>query len=159
MASTRNVSLSKSGRGELNRRVALGAIVGVPCLAVGLRAALAEAATSGKPVLTEASFNALVQERSRSDHGRAVASEMGRDFRGFVRSHFTLTPVQEQRVAAIPSSALSELQSAFARVSASGGAMTISFQEPRSHGVKPMKKIQMHFGSANAPTTVTWSTA
>ena len=147
------------------RAVALGVIVGVPCLAIGLRAAVAEAAASGKPVLTQQSFNALVRRRSHADGGRAVAGEMGRDFRGFVRANFTLTPIQERRLDAIPQTAMSQLQSAFAQAAASGGTMTISFQEPsgRQHPTASgppvhLKGVTMHVAAVGRPSTVTWST-
>jgi hypothetical protein len=146
--------------GPDRRVVALGAIAGIPCLAVGLRAAVAEAAASGKPVLTEHSFNARVSELSHADGGRNVAGQMHRDFRGFVRNNFTLTPIQQRRLDAIPPDAIGKLQGEFGRVASSGGRMNISFDEPTSGHRKGLgKQVRMNVAASGGHSnTVAWQT-
>ena len=138
------------------------AILGVPCLSIGLGDAIAEAAATGKPVLTEQSFNLLVEQLSKSDNGRAMAGGMRRDFRGFVESHFSLTPVQRRRLQLIPQSAMSQLQSEFDRVATQGGTMRISFAEtppsPMAAAKGLPKKITMQFSAGGQQTTVAWQT-
>ena len=56
----------------------------------GLRAALAAAMPSQKPVLTQESFNAFLAEAGAADRGEAIAREAAADPRAFLEKHFTV---------------------------------------------------------------------
>ncbi len=107
------------------------AFVGVSCFSIGVAEAQIRARMTGRPVLTQASFNRLLSERSQRDRGRAVAAELAADIPAFIGNNFTLTPVQERRLGAMPTATLKELQDAFQHVARYGGSVQLTLTEPQ----------------------------
>lgn len=88
-----------SGKDNATRRDFLKAglatsVMGLAGTGWGLRQPLAESASTSKPVLNQQTIDALIP-RDRARH-HAMAQEVQKDFKAFVRNHFTLTPAQEK---------------------------------------------------------------
>jgi hypothetical protein len=78
-------------------------VVVAGCLKIGLRDALAEAMTTGKPVATEKNLNAFVQEavKTKGSYARIV-KEASTDLRSFMMKNFTFTPEYAKNFKEIP---------------------------------------------------------
>jgi len=77
------------------REFLLGSTIGLGCLSVGLKEALAQIAITRKPLLTEKSLNNLI----RGATGKTaveMAKEAKSDLIAFLNKHFTLTKGQKQ---------------------------------------------------------------
>lgn len=78
------------------------AAVGLTLFSKNIRATLAAARQSGKPVLTANSLNALVKSNPpHTDKGQQIFAEAARDLDGFLDSHFHLTEEQRRELATI----------------------------------------------------------
>ena len=98
---------------RLTRRqaVVLGAVVGVGCLVgADLRATVALAAQTGKPVFTEAALNSMLRGSKRFEFFAGFANAPGTDLAGFLAGHFTLTANQLAAIKSIPSSQIEQLK-------------------------------------------------
>ena len=86
------------------------------CLKIGLRDALAQAMTTGKPVATEKNLNAFIQEAASSKGSYArIVKEASADLRGFMMRNFTLTPEYEKNFKAIPNKEIEKVQNVIAQ--------------------------------------------
>lgn len=74
------ISDSSSNRREFLKK-GLTAAVGLGCLRYGLREALAQSVVSGRPVLTQASLNALIPKNPTQF--RSEAQQARKDIRAF----------------------------------------------------------------------------
>jgi hypothetical protein len=113
---------------------------GGSCLAFGLRAARAEASTTGRPVLTEASFNQMMREAQTAGTMKRLAAEAGRDPKGWLQRNFTLTPVQAQQVQGLPPAVVQQISKALAPVAQKGGAVELFMTEAPASKVSTQAK-------------------
>jgi hypothetical protein len=116
----------------------MATVWGGSCLAVGLAAARAEAAATGRPVLTEASFNQMMREAQASGRIKQMASEARRDLKGWLERSFSLTPVQRTRIQAMSSHDAQQISNVIAPVAEQGGEIRISMSEAGQQ--KPAQK-------------------
>ena len=86
------------------------------CLKIGLRDALAQAVTTGKPVATEKNLNAFILEAASSKGSYArIVKEASADLRGFMTKNFTFTPEYEKNFKAIPDNVIEKIQNVIAQ--------------------------------------------
>ena len=120
------------------RAVALGgaaSLAGIPCsLFIGTEAALAESMRTGRPMLTDANLNAVLTQRAKADGGRALATELQSDLRGFIRRNFALTAMQHRDLDHIPPQTLSRLAAALGSIRQKGGAIMVHFSKNAVRG-------------------------
>jgi hypothetical protein len=83
-----------SGRREFLGKMLATTAFGFASLRGGLRETFAAAAATGKPLLNQASLDAMIPKNPTQF--RAAAQEARKDLKGFLRNHFTLAPAQEK---------------------------------------------------------------
>ena len=106
---------SSDDQGRLDRRTFLAkgmaAAAGFGCLTFGqLRKAVAQSRVTAKPILTQASLNALIPKQPAQF--RAAAQQARTNFKAYIRSHFTLTPAQDTALTAMTQSDVNQVLSA-----------------------------------------------
>ena len=94
--------MNKKRESKIRRRDFLktsAAAVGVSCLRLDLRKALAQAKRVGKPLLTENNLNRLIRANpATSRSGQELGREAIQDLKSLIRNHFSLTPEQEEEL-------------------------------------------------------------
>jgi hypothetical protein len=112
-------------------RASAATVWGGSCLAFGLAGARAEAAVSGRPVFTEASFNQMMREAQASGQIKQMAAEASRDLKGWLQGNFTLTPGQVQQIQAMSPAMVREISQTIAPIAQKGGTIQLSIVETR----------------------------
>ena len=103
--------MSNSPRLTRRQAVVFGAVVGAGCLVgADLRATVALAAQTGKPVFTEAALNSMLHGSKRLEFFAGFANAPGTDLAGYLAGHFTLTAGQIAAIKGIPSNQIAELK-------------------------------------------------
>ncbi len=91
-------------------------VVVAGCLKIGLRDAIAEAMTTGKPVATEKNLNAFVEEATNTKGSYArIVQEASTDLRSFMMNNFTFTPEYAKNFKAIPDHEIEKVQKVIAQ--------------------------------------------
>ena len=111
---------------------ASGAIVGLSCLSIGLKEALAQARQTGKPLLTEESLNNLFTVGGSNERSMVAARivEAKQDVKGFIRSRFTLTPAQEAKLESLSAEQLETIRRLLESAEKTGTTLKVSFGRP-----------------------------
>lgn len=147
-----NKDEKKIDRREFMKSGATGAIVGLSALRLGLREARAEAAQTGKPVLTDRSLNALFAKGGSKTS--ALAAEAKRDVRSFVKSRYTLTRAQEQQLESLSQEELEAINANLALVEKRGSSLTVRFG-PQIRGTEPPLGNQLFSPMFKCKITIT----
>jgi hypothetical protein len=110
------------------------------CLAFGLAAARREAEATGRPVLTEASFNQMMREAQASGRIKEMAAEASRDLKGWLQRNFSLTPVQAQRIQAMSPQAVQQISQTITPIAQKGGEIRLSMSERKRQDLETQKR-------------------
>lgn len=100
--------MSKLNRPDRRAVLAAGLAVTAGFISADIRAALAQAVRTGKPMLTQETFNAMLQ----GPQGPSFASELATtaDLPGFLSRFFSLSSQQAELLGAIPMDQLRQAQ-------------------------------------------------
>src|SRR6266853_2071033 len=98
--------MSQKSESAIARREFLksGAIaaVGIGCLSLDLREAIAQARQAGKPLFTENNLNRFIRANPpKSKSGQGLGREAAQDVKSFIRNHFHLTAEQQQELESV----------------------------------------------------------
>jgi hypothetical protein len=106
--------------------------LGMGCLSVGLREAVARAADTGKPVLTQASVNAWLRQEFASDTYAGLGRRAGTlpDLKATIRGLFTLTPAQDRELDSLTTSDFTQLVQAMATARTKKRVLGVMFRPP-----------------------------
>jgi hypothetical protein len=137
-----NTRMSKNKKTQLARRQFLKdgslttATIGLGIFNFGAwRTALAQSRQTGKPVLTEQNLNALIP-KDRVAFKR-FAGEATRDLPGFLRSHFTLSVVQEREIASLTQADRGLIKKAITVAEEEGALLTVSISRTERASFRP----------------------
>ncbi len=109
------------------------AAVGLTCLSKNLKAALKEAQLSGKPLLTEANINALIQANPLSTpKGQQIFAEAGSNLTTFAARHFYLTAEQRSELGTISAEDRRKLAEAIERARSEGKQLKVRIVTARA---------------------------
>jgi hypothetical protein len=91
-------------KGVSRRQFLVASTVGMGCLGIGLKEALAQVRATGKPLLTQESLNNFINNAAKDPklYERYVR-EASLNLKGFVKTHFTLTSEFEKNLNAMSS--------------------------------------------------------
>ena len=126
--------MDKKPQSQIRRRdflkgSTMAAVVGVSCLSLDLRAALAQARATGKPLFTENNVNRLIRANPwKSRSGQLLAHEAEQDVKSFIRNHFYLTAEQEQELASVSAEEASRVQNKITEICMQGGKLDVRIQ-------------------------------
>jgi hypothetical protein len=116
------------GTGLTRRSVVAGLVFAGGCFAgMNIRQALAEAASQGRPLLTEDSLAGMMQGKQRATFNPALARAMRSDLAGFLGRHFALTDRQLREIHSIPEDQLARAGEAISANEAAGGTVELVF--------------------------------
>lgn len=133
------------------------AVVGLTCLSKNLRAALAQARLSGKPLLTEGNLNELIKSNPLSTpKGQQVFAEAGSNLEAFTARHFYLTEEQRRELATISAEDRRKLAAAIEQARKEGKQLKVRIISSRAsldrhdfsaadHAI-PLKTTTIHIG-------------
>lgn len=154
--------MKSNNESELDRRKFLttttAAVIGAGCFSVGLKEAIADAAATGRILLTVDNLNRLFRQKHEAGEIRSLAREIRRDTIGWLRSKCSLTPIQERRIAAFTNKDWDRIKEVFAFVEDTGGTLSINFwEETPSSKPSPLDpywvKVQARARNPNGTTT------
>lgn len=122
------------------------ATVGLGCLSGGLKEALAQAQRENKPLLTEQSLNAALKVPSPPPNARInlqqaqknLAAEIRPDIKKWLKSKFTLTPLQQRQLDAFTAEELEKLEKLLQMIEKDGGTITVKIGETASSNKSSM---------------------
>jgi hypothetical protein len=133
------------------------AVVGLTCLSRNLRAALAQARLSGKPLLTEGNLNEFIKSNPLSTpKGQQVFAEAGSRLEAFATRHFYLTEEQRRELATISAEDRRKLAGAIEQARKEGKQLKVRIVSGRAsldrqrfseadHSM-PLKTTTIHIG-------------
>lgn len=98
-----------------------------------IKAALAAARRSGKPLLTEKSLNDFIRANPLSKpKGQRLGAEAARDPVSFINKYFSLTKAQAKELASLDEADKTKLKDAIQEARAQKGKITASIISPRA---------------------------
>jgi hypothetical protein len=114
------------------------ASIGLGCMSLGLTEAIAQK----KPVFSEQTLNAALRAGGRGNKIEAqknLAAEIRRDPKGWVQSHFNLTPNQRAGLDSYDAEDYGKIDKILEMVEKNGGTMSAHF----SNSAKPNRQTQI----------------
>jgi hypothetical protein len=127
-------------------------VFGAMSLRSGLRQAIAQSRIDKKPLLSEKTLNVALTVPPPPPHARVnrsqleqeLAAGIRRDVKGWVKSRFTLTPVQEEALDTIPPNKLKELDDLLSQAESRGGRLWVSLKPDTGNSTIP-QNIRSNF--------------
>jgi hypothetical protein len=126
------------------RQFLFSSTVGVGCLAVGLKEALAQAAKTGKPVFTEAGLNKLIADAT-PQQAQAMANMAKTDLLAFLLKYFTLTPLQLEWVKTMTPKEKDYILKAISGYQSTSRKFSVKFIQPSGDKVMVRKTLELEW--------------
>ncbi len=141
--------MKSNNESELDRRKFLttttAAVIGAGCFSVGLREAIADAAATGKILLTVDNLNRLFRQKHEAGQIRSLAREIRRDIIGWLKRECSLTPIQERRIAAFTNKDWDRIKEVFAFVEDTGATVSVNFWEETRPSKNPSPPLDPYW--------------
>jgi hypothetical protein len=142
------------GRREFVKKAGTGTVVGLGCLRFGLKKALAAAQVAGKPLLTERNVNHFISGKVANEaEFRQAGAEAKQDVKTFARTHFHLTPDQEQALDSLTPEQISTINHWIDVALEKHANVQVKFTVESAAMDHPTATREMGFLPAQAPTT------
>jgi formylmethanofuran dehydrogenase subunit A len=134
----------KKPTGLTRRQFLFSSTVGVGCLAVGLKEALAQARATGKPVFTEAALNKLIAGAT-PEEAKAMAEMAKADLLAFANKYFTLTPLQVKWIKTMTPKEKAAILEAINRYQKTSEKFHVKFIQPAGDKMKVKKTLEVEW--------------